>query len=117
MTRHQGFDVRVAPEVLATLARSPKRPASTERTKGFARAMRRLRREGTRAEGVKKLKGLDLWEIRFESHRAFFRLVPRTRTIAVGFVQTKKSWRIPMRRLRHIERVVRGWSDELEAGR
>jgi hypothetical protein len=79
--------------------------------------MRRLRYEGTRAEGAKKLNGLDLWEIRFESHRAFFRLVPHSRTVAVGFVQTKKSKRIPMRRLRHIERVVRAWSDELEAGR
>ncbi len=79
--------------------------------------MRRLEREGTRAEGAKKLKGLDLWEIRYESHRAFFRLVPGSDIIAVGFVQTKKSNRIQMRRLRHIERVVRAWSDELEAGR
>ena len=79
--------------------------------------MRRLRREGTRAAGARKLKGLDLWEIRFEDHRAFFRLVPRGHIIAVGYMQAKKSKRIPMRRLRHIERVVSAWSDELEANR
>ena len=77
--------------------------------------MERLGREGPRATGAKKLRGLDLWEIRFEDHRAFFRLVPRTNMIAVGFAQAKKSSRIHMRRLAHIERVVTAWSDELEA--
>jgi hypothetical protein len=79
--------------------------------------MRHLRREGTRAAGAKKLKGLDLWEIRFEDRRAFFRLVPRSNIIAVGFVQVKRAKRMPMRRLRHIERVVSTWSDEVEASR
>ena len=117
MTRQQGFDVRVSPLVLTALERAPASAPRTGRARGFARAMRRLEREGTRAADAKKLSGLDLWEIRFESHRAFFRLVPRSDIIAVGFVQTKKSSRIPMRRLRHIERAVRAWSDDLEAGR
>lgn len=116
MTRHVRFDVRVSPLVLATLKRDASRAPHAGHA-GFASAMRRLRREGTRAAGTKKLKGLDLWEIRFDSHRAFFRLVPRGGIIAVGFVQEKKSSRIPMRRLRHIERAVRAWTDELEAGR
>ena len=117
MTRHQGFDVRVSPLVLAALELAPARAPLTGRDKGFARTMRRLEREGTRAAGAKKLKGLDLWEIRFGSSRAFFRLVPHSDIIAVGLVQAKKANRIPMRRLRHIERVVRAWSDEQEAGR
>jgi hypothetical protein len=83
--------------------------------RAFASAMGRLGRAGTRATGVKKLKGLDLWEIRFANRRAFFRLVPNTNLIAAGFVQVKKSGRIRMSRLMHIERVVRKWSDELEA--
>ncbi len=64
---------------------------------------------------MKRLKGLDLWEIRFENQRAFFQTVPHSRVIVVGFAQTKKSNRIPTRRLRHIERVVRARSDGLEA--
>ena len=101
MTR-QGFDVRISPPVLAALGGASGGVPRTRSTRAFADAMERLGREGTRAQGAKKLKDLDLWEIRFKSHRAFFRLVPRSRMVAVGFAQTKKSSRLPMRRLRHI---------------
>ena len=117
MTRHQGFDVRISPQVLAALGSASGGAPRTRGARAFAEAMERLSREGTRAQGAKKLKGLDLWEMRFENRRAFFRLGPRSQMIAVGFALTKKSSRLPMRRLKHIERVVRAWSDELEASR
>jgi len=79
--------------------------------------MERLRREGTRAHGAKKLKDLDLWEIRAHDWRAFFVPLSRGNRIAVGAILTKRSQRIRMRKLKHIERVVHHWSDEVEASR
>lgn len=110
MTRHEGFDVRVAPEVYESieLTRDPREAAA------FFDAVDRLARHGTRASGAKKLKGLDLWEIRFRDSRAFFDLVPGKRVIAVGAVTSKKSRRLRMSRLRVIEQQVQRWRRLLE---
>jgi hypothetical protein len=116
MTRHQGFDVRVAPDVLAALAGVPPGVPRTRIARAFAGAMDRLGHAGTHAAAAKKLKGLDLWEVRVEDRRVFFRPVARSNVIAVGFIATKRSRRLRMSRLKHIERAVRRWSDELEAG-
>lgn len=117
MTRHQRFDVRVAPPVLEAVAGISLGVPQTRRARAFADAMERLRREGTRAHGAKKLKGLDLWEIRADEWRAFFVPVPRGRRIAVGAILAKRSRRVRMSRLKHIERVVHDWSDQVEADR
>jgi hypothetical protein len=110
MTRHKGFDVRVSPEVLDGIERS--RDAIEEVR--FFDAIDRLSRDGTRAPGTRKLKSLDLWEIRFGESRAFFSLVPGTRLLAVGAIATKKSRRLRMSRLRSIEKAVHRWRRELE---
>jgi hypothetical protein len=110
MTRHRGFDVRVAPHVLESIdhAQDPRQPAA------FFDAVDRLARHGTRAPGAKKLKALDLWEIRFRDSRAFFTVVPGKRVIAVGAVTSKKSRRLRMSRLRTIEHQVQRWRRQLE---
>jgi hypothetical protein len=108
MTRHQGFDVRVAPEVEAALLRGD--PQLHAR---FTVEMRRLREHGTRSRSAKKLHGLDLWEVRIADHRAFFRRIPGTRTIAVGALVVKRRKRLRMGKLRVIERQVRRWENEL----
>lgn len=117
MTRPQGFDVRVAPEVLARYEGRSKGARRSRDARSFADAMERLRREGTRATGAKKLKGFDLWEIRADDQRAFFRPVPRSNRIAVGYVLTKTTRRLWSSRLRHIERIVGQWCDALEGSR
>lgn len=117
MTRHERFDVRVAPEVLASVGGERSRVPDTGQARAFASAMERLRREGTRASAVKKLQGLDLWEARIGDQRVFLRPVPHSNLIAVGAILTKKSRRIRMSRLQDVERVVRAWSDRVEADR
>jgi hypothetical protein len=108
MTRRQGFDVRVAPEVEAALLQGHPRLSAK-----FTVEMRRLREYGTRSRSAKKLRGLDLWEARVADHRAFFRLIPGTRTIAVGALVAKRRKRLRMDKLRVIERQVHRWESEL----
>ena len=62
---------------------------------------------------LKKLRSLDLWEIRVGRHRLFFCLVPGTNQLAVGALLEKTSRRIEMARLRQIEREVHRWRDAL----
>lgn len=110
MTRHPGFDIRIAPEVLGLLEQS-RDPTEEIR---FFDAIDRLSRHGTRAPGTRKLKALDLWEIRFGESRAFFCLVPGTRILAVGVIAMKKTRRLKMSRLRWIEQTVHRWRRRLE---
>jgi len=76
-------------------------------------AQDRLARNGTRAEGTKKLRALDLWEIRAGQFRLFFCPVPGQRVLAVGSVVVKSSRRIKMAKLQQIERAVHRWRDTL----
>jgi hypothetical protein len=69
---------------------------------------------GTRATGVKKLRGLDLWEMRIGDHRAFFYPVRGTNLLAVGALESKKTAKFKMTKLRAIERRVHHWGDNLE---
>jgi hypothetical protein len=112
MTRHQGFDVRVAPEV-ARVVRSQKTPVILPQQ--FGRAMRRLEHYGTRAAGVRKLADMDLWDIRLGDHRAHFSPVPGTKVIAVGVVLTTKTKRHKRTELAAVESRVHRWRDTVEA--
>ena len=112
MTRHQGFDVRVAPEVEDVLRRSES--SGTSLRGRFLVEAERLAAFGLRSRSARKLRGLDLWEARVGDHRAFFRLVPGTRTIAVGALVSKRTRRLRMDKLRAIERQVRTWENELK---
>ena len=112
MTRHQGLDVRVAPEVRQLLRRSAR---SDARLQGrFITQMRRLGTSDTRARSAKKLVALDLWEVRIGSHRAFFCPVPGSRRIAVGALVFKDAQKLRMAKLRAIERQVHQWRDRLK---
>ena len=118
MTRQEGFDVRVAPAVadqVRALALRSGDPADDARR--IYAAQDRLARNGTRAEGVRKLRSLDLWEIRAGRYRLFFCLVPGTRRLAVGAPQAKTSGRIRMATLRQIELDVHRWRDRLGSAR
>ena len=118
MTRPQGFDVRVAPEVERVVGElALRRGKSMDDARWISAAQDRLARSGTRAEGAKKLRALDLWEIRAGRYRLFFCLVPRTNLIAVGAVLAKSSRRIRMAQLKRVERNVHSWRDRLELGR
>jgi hypothetical protein len=114
MTRHQGWDVHVAPDVPAAIDEGAAKSERTKRRAAFAGAMDRLGRQGTRTNGVKKMKGLDLWELRIGDTRVFFIRVTRSNLIAVGAIATKRSRRMRMSRLQHIERVVHEWGDRVE---
>ncbi len=111
MTRHDAYDVRVAPEVLEQIERS-RDPRELVR---FFDALDRLSRQGTRAPSAKKLESLDLWEVRYGDRRAFFCLVPGTTMLAVGAVLVKRSRKLRMSRLRAAERSVHRWRRRLEA--
>ena len=76
-------------------------------------AQERLARAGTRAKGARKLRSLDLWEIRAGQFRLFFCPVPGQRVLAVGSVVVKSSRRIKMAKLQQIERAVHRWRDTL----
>ena len=106
MTRHQRFDVRVAPEVVEVLS---SRKASASLSQQFGQAMRRLEQFGTRATGAKKLAGLNLWEIRAGEYRAYFCPVPGKRVLAVGALVPKKAKRHRSARLSSIETRVHRW--------
>lgn len=63
---------------------------------------------------MKKLRGLDLWEMRTGDHRAFFCPVRGTNLLAVGAFGSKKTAKFKMTKLRAIERRVHHWGDNLE---
>lgn len=111
MTRHQGFDVRVAPDVRRVLLQADR--SGTPLRARFVVESERLATYGLRSRSAKKLRGLDLWEVRIGDHRAFIRLVPETRTIAVGALVAKRTRRLPIEKLRVIERQIREWENEL----
>jgi hypothetical protein len=66
--------------------------------------------------GVKKLKGLDLWEIRVGTFRAYFCLVPGSGEVAVGALLEKKTGRHRPAELKTIEARVHRWRDDVEVG-
>jgi mRNA-degrading endonuclease RelE of RelBE toxin-antitoxin system len=111
MTRPQGFDVRVAPEVEHVLQRADR--SGTPLRARFLVETERLAAHGLRSRSTRKLGGLDLWEARIGDYRAFFRLVPGTRTIAIGALVAKRTKRLRMDKLRAIERQVRTWENDL----
>lgn len=113
MTRRPHFDVRIPPAV-RRLVDPGDSGHGARRASHFFDGMDRLSIEGTRAAGVKKLKGREVWEMRLGDRRAFFCLVPGTRIIAVGALSTKKSRRLSSNRLRVIERAVHAWRTALE---
>ena len=118
MTRHRGFDVRVAPQVEQQLLRLAQRPGhSMVESRRIRAALLLLESMGTRASGTKKMKSLDLWEIRAGRYRLFFALVPGTSRIAVGALIAKDAQRIKMTRLKLIECKVHQWRDESQAER
>jgi hypothetical protein len=118
MTRRKGFDVCVAPQVERHIRRLAQHGgAAADDARHLLAAQDRLALNGTRADGVKKLRALDLWEIRAGRYRLFFCLVPRSNLLAVGVVLAKTSRRIRMARLKRIELEVHQWRDELERER
>ena len=118
MTRHQRFDVRVAPEVEKRMLDLAERSgAARVESRHIRAALLLLGSMGTRAHGAKKLKSLELWEIRAGRHRLFFTLVPGTRRLAVGALIAKDARRIGMTRLKLIERKVHLWRDKVLADR
>lgn len=118
MTRHEGFDVRLAPEVVRAIRELTRQSGkAVDDVRRIYAAQDALRRTGTRAAGVKKLRSLETWEIRAGRYRLFFCRLPGTRVIAVGAVVVKSSRRIRMARLRQIERRVQAWRRELEEDR
>ena len=107
MTRHQRFDVRLAPEVAEAVCELAERPgAGAAQARRLRTAIWHLSVEGTRASGAKKLRSLDLWEIRVGDYRVFFCPVRRTKQVAVATMLTKTVRRLPMRRQKHIEAKV-----------
>ena len=66
---------------------------------------------------AKKLKSLDLWEIRAGDARLFFCLVPGTQQLAVGAMVVKTVRRLPMTQLKRIERACHRWRHVLEGER
>ena len=111
MTRPQGFDVRVAPDVVDVLS---SRRACVGLAQQFGQAMRRLEQFGTRATGAKKLAGLDPWEIRAGEHRAYFCPVPGKRVLAVGALIPKKAKRHRSARLLVITARVHRWREAVQ---
>lgn len=115
MTRHRGFDVWVAPnvtEVIRDMAGQPGTVADDARR--IRAAQRRLAISGTRAVGARKLRSLDLWEIRAGRYRLFFCPVPGRAQITVGALVLKTSRRLRSAKLQSIERMVHRWRDEVE---
>lgn len=114
MNPSPGWEVRISPDIDETLLGVARARASTDLIAGFRGAMDLLARGGTRANGAKKLKSLDLWEIRVGDHRAYFSPVPGTTVLAVGALEAKKTRRLQSWKLKTIERKVRRWRDALE---
>jgi hypothetical protein len=114
MTRPQRWDVRIAPDVEEQVRALARRDPHARFVADIKSAMALMIVSGTRATGVKKLRGLDLWEIRISDHRAFFCPVRGTSVLAVGALEAKKTEKFKMTRLRAIERRVHHWRDNLE---
>lgn len=111
MTRHDGLDVRIAPEVEETLQRADR--SGQQLRARFLTQADRLAANGLEAHEAKKLGSLDLWELRVGDHRAFLCSMPATRMIAVGALVAKRRSRLRPKTLQVIERQVRGWADAL----
>ncbi len=114
MTRHTGWDVRISPDVIRAVRDTTVSGGSTPIRAQFVTEIDRLQRFGTRANGVKKMRSLDLWEIRSGDRRVFFCLGPHAGMIAVGAIERKTSKRLRMTKLQTVERKVHRWRDQLE---
>jgi hypothetical protein len=114
MTRPQRWNVRVSPTVEEQVRLLARRDPHARLVADIKIAMALLSVSGTRATGVKKLRGLDLWEMRIGDHRAFFCPVRGTNLLAVGALESKKTAKFKMTKLRAIERRVHHWGDNLE---
>ncbi len=117
MTRHSGWEVRVSAEVNEAIVREARREADARIVADVRNAMGLLRINGTRATGAKKLRALDLWEIRIGDFRAYFCPVRGTNLLAVGALEAKRTRRLRMTKLRMIERRVHRWRDTLKETR
>jgi hypothetical protein len=115
VSQPSGWRVRISPEVEAIIVEAGGRHGtSAELIRDFRHAMRRLAWNGTRASGAKKLRSLDLWEIRVGDHRAYFSLVPGNNVLAVGALVVKRTRRHRAQQLKTIERRVLRWRGALE---
>ncbi len=112
MTRHEGCTVHVSRRVREQIRQLGQR--HQRESHQATSALDRLARAGTRASGVSKLQGLDLWEIRAGQVRLFFCPVAGSHEVAVGAMTVKKTKRLRMTRLKHLESVVHGWRAEVE---
>ena len=115
MSRPSGWSVRVSPDVDDAILAVARRDSSARLVTDVLAGFDRLARSGTRATGVKKLRSLDLWEIRLGDYRAYFCPVPGTDLLAVGVLEAKRTRRLRMERIKTIERKVHGWRDSLAA--
>lgn len=114
MSKPPGWEVRISPDIDETLLGVARGRASSELIADFRGAMDLLARNGTRANGAKKLRSLDLWEIRVGDHRAYFCPVSGATVLAVGVLEAKNTKRLPSRKLKTIERKVHRWRDTVE---
>jgi hypothetical protein len=113
MSREKRWRVRVAAEAHDVILESARTTGHRRLTRDFDQAMDHLARSGTRATGAKKLKTLDLWEIRVGDHRAYLCLVTGTAQLAVGALVAKRTRKHRIKTLKAIERKVHRWRDQL----
>jgi len=111
------WQVRVSVDIEDRMRGLARKRPSARLAADFRAALDRLAMSGTRANGVKKLSSLQLWQVRIGDHRAFFDLVPGSRVIALGALVTKRRSRLDMKELMAVQRRVHRWRDELEAER
>jgi hypothetical protein len=111
------WQVRVSVDIEDRMRGLARERPSARLAADFRAALDRLATSGTRANGVKKLSSLQLWQVRIGDHRAFFDLVPGSRVIALGALVTKRRSRLDMKELMAVQRRVHRWRDELEAER
>jgi hypothetical protein len=72
-----------------------------------------LTSQGTRASGAKKLKSMDLWEIRVGDYRAYFCLVSGTNELAVGAFAPKRTYKQSPRTMKGLEMKTHRWRDRV----
>jgi len=110
----KGWQVRVAPDVTEFVDGSARRHGDSLRlATRFHQAMSALASQGTRANGAKKLKSMDLWEIRVGDHRAYFCLVPDTNELAVGAFAPKRTRKQSPRTMKGLEMKTHRWRDRV----
>ena len=115
MSQPVSWQVRASPDVEQVIRQVARGRASARLVADYRAGLDQLARSGTRANGVKMLRSLELWEVRMGEYRAFFCPVPGTGVIAIGALVAKRTGKLRMKRLRTIERRVHRWRDELEA--